>query len=276
MTIVINESSFNNATERQMYAFLEVVSLILKDSNETIFVKPDNFSMDIYNTVSNWISIKHRSLFYSIFQRARCESTVNDFSAYNGDNRILSKGCAIAFDFSHITVSIGSLDIWEGNKITGCFEFINGDNEVITDECAELVNISNKAHDVKNMFIPISKLAKYISSGVDFLQRKNDICPDFIFCGDTEAVLRKMSKDRLNALIRCLSNFDSMVHKDSSDSVKQNPKINRHYVYKLPDGNDEFFYHHVDLIRSERIHYLQKDNKIFIGYIGKHLPTKKF
>lgn len=48
--------------------------------------------------------------------------------------------------------------------------------------------------------------------------------------------------------------------------------------FRTPDGNTLLFNYHLKLGNQFRIyiHQIQKSNKLYIGHIGNHLPTKKF
>ncbi|VFM99270.1 MAG: hypothetical protein BECKG1743D_GA0114223_104081 [Candidatus Kentron sp. G] len=61
-----------------------------------------------------------------------------------------------------------------------------------------------------------------------------------------------------------------------SDSVAQNSKLRRHREFRLPTGEKVFFENHVKL-GDYRIHFYPDPGarKIFIGYVGPHLPTAK-
>lgn len=66
---------------------------------------------------------------------------------------------------------------------------------------------------------------------------------------------------------------------DESDSVKNNDKLNRHRNFPHGTGT-KFFGYHLKLLGNKcRVHFIidkddeNKETKIVIGYIGKHLPT---
>lgn len=61
---------------------------------------------------------------------------------------------------------------------------------------------------------------------------------------------------------------------DESSTVKNNRKLKR-YRMKMYNGKRHFFGHHIkNFTGTKRVHFIIKDNKIVIGYLGKHLPLE--
>ena len=66
---------------------------------------------------------------------------------------------------------------------------------------------------------------------------------------------------------------------DESQTVRNHPKLRKLRTFPLPEsGKSVFFQAHIKLTNGLRLHfYPDKENKkIYIGYIGKHLPTKYY
>jgi len=62
---------------------------------------------------------------------------------------------------------------------------------------------------------------------------------------------------------------------DESDSVKNNPNFSKHRSFMF-EGERYFFGHHIKKFKgSKRVHFIISNNKVVIGYAGKHLPTQK-
>lgn len=63
---------------------------------------------------------------------------------------------------------------------------------------------------------------------------------------------------------------------DESDSVKQNPNFSKYRSFMFEE-NRYFFGHHIKRFKnSKRVHFIISNNKVVIGYAGKHLPTQRF
>jgi hypothetical protein len=62
---------------------------------------------------------------------------------------------------------------------------------------------------------------------------------------------------------------------DESDSTKQDPSLARQRIFRDPEGIERACFFHLKLGQGRRIHFFPMDGekRIFVGYIGKHLPT---
>jgi hypothetical protein len=59
---------------------------------------------------------------------------------------------------------------------------------------------------------------------------------------------------------------------DESDTVKQNPRLKRERLFKFDNGESVYVFTHIkNFSQSYRMYYLEKDNKIYICYLGCHL-----
>lgn len=61
-----------------------------------------------------------------------------------------------------------------------------------------------------------------------------------------------------------------------SQSVKDDENLKKYRYFTINDKKVYFNNHIKSLAKAHRIYFLEQDAKIYIGYIGKHLPTKKF
>ena len=139
-----------------------------------------------------------------------------------------------------------------------------------------------------------------IGSGQNLWKYKKELFPNLDFCGDTQFQLKNWSLGKLvleqvkNSLY-ILNEFSekwqnrnfNYSHKNLQDmglnvsgesqTVGNNTEMRNKREFYLPNGKKEFFENHIKL-SSIRIHFYPNasDRKIYVGYIGKHLPTKKF
>ena len=68
--------------------------------------------------------------------------------------------------------------------------------------------------------------------------------------------------------LKFLSDFTTS---GESSSVEQDLKLKKLREFEI-DGNKEYFQKHIkNLPNGYRIHYFEKNDKIYIGYIGTHL-----
>ncbi|RAV20446.1 hypothetical protein DQG23_15910 [Paenibacillus contaminans] len=65
-----------------------------------------------------------------------------------------------------------------------------------------------------------------------------------------------------------------------SETVQQNPELKKLRKFRMPSGETEYFFDHIGFTGNYcgRIHFLpnKANKKCCIGYIGKHLKTKRF
>jgi len=103
-----------------------------------------------------------------------------------------------------------------------------------------------------------------------------------IFCDEVEKQIDDLDK---NILLRDISFFrdietgkkslqDYNIHNEG-ETVRSNTKLRVLREFNV-DGKKEFFEKHIIKSAGHRIHFLEKGTNIYIGYIGKHLKTKKF
>lgn len=116
------------------------------------------------------------------------------------------------------------------------------------------------------------------------------------FCNSTEKEFKQLNINnatynklwnnlkKLNKNVCECRNDDELKEKskldfsDESDSVKNNRKLSRYRMIMLPDGSRKFFGLHIKNFPSAmRMHFYPDyiNHKIYIGYFGKHLPTKR-
>lgn len=147
-----------------------------------------------------------------------------------------------------------------------------------------------------------------IVSGQELWKHRNELFPNLGFCGDTQFQLKNWSigetelKQVKNSLFLldefcnkwnegCFKNYS---HKDlrdlglkrdlrlnvsgESETVNNNPEMRNEREFSLPNGERKFFENHIKFNNGIRIYFYHNtdEKRIYIGYIGKHLSTKKF
>jgi len=131
-----------------------------------------------------------------------------------------------------------------------------------------------------------------ILSGEELWRHKNKLFPNLDLCGDTQFQLKNWGlgklvleqvKNSLSILSECSGEWQCLRDKGlnvsgESQSVANDPEMRNKREFYLPNGKKEFFENHIKLSNGIRIHFYPNadDKKIYVGYIGKHLPTKKW
>ena len=145
-------------------------------------------------------------------------------------------------------------------------------------------------------------LQESISSGEELWKQKNKFFPNLDFCGDSQYQLRNFNSEKSileqikNSLFK-LNEFSEKWKEEyykgyshrnlldlglnvsgESQTVSNNSEMRSKREFHLPNGKKEYFENHIKLNHNIRIHFYPNanDKKIYIGYIGKHLPTKKW
>ena len=119
--------------------------------------------------------------------------------------------------------------------------------------------------------------------------------PNLIFCDNVKTqIYTDPGMNHINAIIKRLDKLDYYYNehtifdikllgfnaRNESDSVKNNSKLKELRKFKKPNGLYSYFYNHISFYGNfnGRIYFKADDNlkKIYIGYIGTHLPTARY
>lgn len=194
------------------------------------------------------------------------------------------------------TISLRSHEIWHKNPIKSTYRIYDALEESIDENEVEIRNItSNETIDDEEVRM-VDIAFKSLSSGQDLWERRGELFPDLIFCENVkDQLLGSYPKFHILQIAKKLKGlqeyfncydgrFDLMAlgmnARTESETVKTNPKLKNMRLFKLPDNQEEYFFYHIGFTGTYcgRIYFLPKDvlNKCYIGYIGEHLPTKKY
>jgi len=118
----------------------------------------------------------------------------------------------------------------------------------------------------------------------NFWERKDELFKNkIIFCDEVKKQIKNIDtvifsqaisilRDIENG-IKCLTNFTTS---GESATVEQNSNLKKLREFEIDDKKEYFQNHIKNLPNGYRIYYFEKNEKIYIGYIGQHLPTQKF
>ena len=68
--------------------------------------------------------------------------------------------------------------------------------------------------------------------------------------------------------------YDFNIHNEG-ETVESNPKLRSLREFHI-NGEKKYFEKHIIRSSGHRIHFREEGSNIYIGYIGKHLKTKKY
>jgi len=188
---------------------------------------------------------------------------------------------AVADIWDSIVVSFNSNSSWNSAFIVVEKENISGYKESLN-----IRNITVISHfDVHKDFF--NRLYKFVLSDIkptNFWEKRDTIFSNkVVFCDSIKDQVKSIDYKIFKQAIMILQSIengvktlDNLIISGEGESVKTNPRL-KSYREFMVDGKKEFFDKHIkNLPNGYRIYYLEKYNKLYIGYIGKHLPSKNF
>jgi len=114
-----------------------------------------------------------------------------------------------------------------------------------------------------------------------FWEQKDTVFPSIIaFCPEVESQVTKLDKLVFQQAISILRDVETQRklitdfrYSRESQTVRNTPKLKNMRMFTL-NGQKHFFENHVkSLPNACRIHFIEFNNRVYIGYIGKHLET---
>lgn len=301
MNLVFNELSVSLSSLKDEYSICEVLTefvTMLHENNaniENVFSEQVIYNFCINETfgIQDWMKkadVDQKRFLQSFWGRKVTliqEGYYSNNVTFTYDSKSISAVCgSIAHAQNIPLLSVNSDKAWGGHEIIATHQ----DFQQIT-----LRNIAQSSHFQNSSSVESDILRKGISSGQDLWERREMLYENLVFCetvkdqlyenpqlSHIQQVMKRL--DILNSYYRTHTIFSNKTlgydARSESDSVKKNNDLKAQRKFKLPDGTYEYFFDHISFsgIFCGRIHYLADDEKkkIYIGYIGKHLPTPKY
>jgi len=198
-------------------------------------------------------------------------------------NNISTKGGLACCDiWNTIAVSFISNNKWDKENITL-------QKQTIWDE--ELINIdikhTSKTQHLKlhqDFFNALDEDKKLAITRDNFWNNRKIFFPKkIIFCKEVEKQIKDIDKTIFEQAISILRDIESsrkyifdFNYSGESQSVKNDDNLKKYRYFTIKNEKVYFDKHIKSLSNANRIYFLELDDKIYIGYIGKHLPTKKY
>lgn len=188
--------------------------------------------------------------------------------------------------------------VWQQSPLRIIKRMLNQDGD-IEERSDNIVNFYSIAvyESLKSDFL--FKRNQALIQGADIYKQWTTLYPDLQHCGKVREQLMRWSaattilsqvKDALtilNQLSELWKNGDirdyshdhlkalGLNHKvtGESEGVRNNSDLRREREFHLPNGEKAFFQNHIKISNGYRIHFYpdEKNRKIVVGYIGKHL-----
>ena len=199
------------------------------------------------------------------------EAIANEYF-YKGQSTL--GGLACCDIWNTIAISFNSSDEWDTDIV------ILQKNKIDIS-----INHASKVEDLDAHEEFFNELKKYIKLGItqsNFWNRREEFFPKkIVFCKEIEKQIKALDKHIFIQAINILRDIESgqeSVSKNrytpESSSVKNNTKKSNERMFTINDKK-VYFENHITF-SSQKIYFLEENNKIYIGYIGKHLSTKKY
>jgi len=116
----------------------------------------------------------------------------------------------------------------------------------------------------------------------NFWDRIDELFPNkIVFCKEVKEQIKSLDKTIFQQAISILRDIETnkkqitdFNYSPESQSVRNNSNLKK-LRYFTVDSEKIYFDNHLKF-SSHRIYFLEKQDKIYIGYIGKHLSTRRF
>lgn len=190
-------------------------------------------------------------------------------------------GLACCYIWNTMAVSFNSHEDWSRENVILQKQFILDDDE-------QDINIrhSSKVEHFKHHQVFFDNLEEEKRLNItqeNLWDRREEFFPNkIVFCKEIEKQIKDIDKvifEQAIGILRDVENDRKLItdynHSGESKSVKEDESLKKLRYFTIEEKKVFFENHIKSLANANRIYFLEQDDKIFIGYIGKHLPTKK-
>lgn len=289
----------------QFTVFLKICQELKNKNDDNDFYYTDELMAEkIFGeyTVHDWLKDqsvpqKERQFFRTLLNRGH-RIPIEDFLEseliveIENEQTVSAKGGLMAFEWDSYIVSFLSSEIWKNEWMEGKYLSLN----VEDDEVVKVRNCGMLEHVDRIVESEKKKQQLIISSGSELWEKRKQLYPHLVFC---ESVKKQLEEARVSIQIQTImkriqiledyfATYDGEFDKNEvgygcrneSESVKSDRDLKACRKFLTPFGKEDFFYWHISFAGNYpgRIHFIpDAEHKVgIIGYIGKHLPTKKY
>lgn len=187
--------------------------------------------------------------------------------------------------FQTLLISFNSSEKWDKDRLN-LKKIILEESGNYTEREVEIYNTSRVEHLESNLEIfekidneKIESLVKNFKETYRVIFKKLEFSIDVI--KNIEYLDKRVLRDAIAILYQLeigkkeLTDFKCS---GESESVLNNPELKERRKFKMENGEEYYMFQHIkNLPNGNRIYFHKKsDEKIYIGYIGKHLKTVKY
>jgi hypothetical protein len=214
------------------------------------------------------------------------EEQYQEFNNYDYfyNNEKISNGLACSDIWNTIAISFYSNN-WNNPEIILKKETLNkvGDIEKFDIKIKHISSITHiKEH--KNFLDSLNYEANLNISKNNFWENRFEYFPNIIkFCPEVKESIKKIDNVVFKLAITILREIElrdktplNYNWSDESNAVKNNLEMKKQRLFTINNEKVFFEYHIKSLPNANRIYFKEVDDKIYIGYIGKHLKTQRY
>ncbi len=192
-------------------------------------------------------------------------------------------GLACCDIWNTIAISFDSSSEWDKDNVSIERNALDKNGNIA--KTSVEIKHASKINHLQSHTIFFNKLQHEINQSItkeNLWNKKDEFFPQVIvFCPKVEQQIKTIDKTVFGRAISILRDIELKQKKITdfncsleSQSVGQNPKLKQHRMFTI-DGKQEFIENHIKSLPSNyRIYFLERGDKIYIGYIGRHLPLK--
>ena len=267
-------------------------------------IKINNINIGSNYHVYDWLNDsdvkrEHKSFLKTILNKHNKDifdnDSTSDFCVDIQGKKYCSHVLKRATEDEDYVISINTTSVFNVAEINGTYIFADEELNDLRGEERVIQNIFDTSKIEQLKASSKNELYSNINSGYDLWDRRKEAFPNLIFCDQTKIqICENHGKSHIISVIKRLeilnkyydNNFKFDIKllgfnaRTESETVIKTPKLKECRKFKKPDNTEEYFFEHISFTGDfkGRIYFKADDNshKIYIGYIGKHLPTAKY
>lgn len=198
--------------------------------------------------------------------------------------KITVGGLACCDIWNTLAISFKTNKQWDAHQITIKKTEIINEEIIDSDTAIQHVSKLNHLPNHQKFFEQIESENKLTITPDNFWGNKNKNFSNRIrFCPEVADQIKKLDYKTFMLVINILRDVE-MIRKLITDfkfsgekeTVKNDPKLKRLRIFTVNDKKIFFENHIKSLPNGHRIYFKEMYDEVWIGYIGKHLPTKKY